>query len=117
MSKIKVRTFQTTIRSYNQLTVEVGTNCPMGGDSGHGGRTYLRINNDLCTNWRVRLVDERSRTYTVDQPCLLEIILGGDAEHRTLLQALRFAVTVLEDKLSEKGEWDDPISSKNRLIR
>src|SRR5207245_528611 len=31
--------------SCNELRVTVGTNCPQGGDSGHGGRTVLILEN------------------------------------------------------------------------
>ena len=32
-----------TATSANILTVRVGTNCPQGGDSGHGGKTVLSL--------------------------------------------------------------------------
>ena len=42
----KVATYKTTVESLNYLGVEVGTTGHMGGDSGHGGRTFFKLSNE-----------------------------------------------------------------------
>ena len=39
---------------FNTLTVTVGTNGYQGGDSGHGGRTYISIEDTGCTDIEAR---------------------------------------------------------------
>jgi hypothetical protein len=78
------------ITSANLLSVEVGTNCPQGGDSGHGGRTFFRLT-DLCsTDLRVRQPD--GKLAHVES---VEIVLGCDSECRTFVEALEFAAASL----------------------
>lgn len=74
----------------NILKVAVGSNCPQGGDSGHGGRTYFSLHNLGGTDLRV-IVD--GKKFDAD---LVEIIFGGDSEHDTFIQALEFALNVLK---------------------
>ena len=90
-----VRMFSHSVDCLNWLTVDVGTNCPQGGDWGHGGRTVLRIINEHQTNIQVGV--DRGPLKPVDQ---IEIVLGGDSEASTFLEGLEFAVRVLRDQLS-----------------
>ena len=78
------------IVSANILEVVVGTNCPQGGDTGHGGRTLLRIADAASTDMRLRQPDGTFRN--VDS---IEIVLGGDTECETFIEALEFAATSL----------------------
>ena len=102
----KIRTAITSITSANILTVEAGTTGYKGGDSGHGGRTYLRIKDDSSTDMRCTLkgvfYDEHGRSslrsYDTHNANQIEIILGGDTELDTFISALRFAADVLEKK-------------------
>ena len=115
----KIRTAITQITSANILTVEVGTTGYCGGDSGHGGRTYLRITDDSCTDMRCRVNGWRQHgtksvdigkgkkidvpsgddeTFETPDAHEVEIILGGDCEMETFTTALRFAADVLEKK-------------------
>ena len=59
----------------NILTVSAGTTGLKGGDSGHGGRTVIRIEDSGSTNIEVKLIPG-------DRACNqgIEIKLGGDAE-------------------------------------
>ena len=41
MSNVSIKS--KVITSANILQVSAGTNCPQGGDAGHGGRTYFKI--------------------------------------------------------------------------
>lgn len=81
----------TSFENLNFLGVDVGTNCPRGGDSGHGGRTVLRFTNEASTDMRIR-VDGGAQMEIQS----VELILGGDTECETLIQALEFAINALK---------------------
>jgi hypothetical protein len=63
----------------------VGTNCPNGGDTGHGGRTVLRMSDQGGTDMRVNGTPANT----------VEIVFGGDDEHLALTALLEFALAVL----------------------
>lgn len=88
-----VQTFGREIFDDCILEVEAGTNGFHGGDSGHGGRTYLRIEDGAQTDIRAALLG-----HCGDQG--FEVWLGGDAELRSFIKALKFAVKVLEDQVN-----------------
>ena len=46
----EISTYTREVISANILEVEAGTTGYMGGDSGHGGRTYLRIQDSASTD-------------------------------------------------------------------
>jgi hypothetical protein len=77
--------------SANLLRVTVGTNCPQGGDSGHGGRTVLIFEDLGGTDLRCS-VDSEAASYTKR----IEVVLGGDSECATFIQALEFAANTLK---------------------
>jgi hypothetical protein len=79
-----------TFESLNIITVHTGTNCPAGGDSGHGGRTVFGITNHASTDLRVGVNGE-----TTIEVSAVEIVLGGDTECETFIQALEYALNVL----------------------
>ena len=78
------------ITSANILQVQAGTNCPQGGDAGHGGRTVLRLIDCAGTAMQCRVNDGE----LVDAS-KIEIVLAGDTEKDTFTQALEFALAVL----------------------
>jgi len=84
------------ITSANILEVEAGTTGFKGGDTGHGGRTYLRIKDLAGTDINVNVVTNKFG-YTDE----LEITLGGDTELATFIEALKWAAGVLEIKSAE----------------
>jgi hypothetical protein len=84
------------ILHHNTLGVEVGTNCPKGGDTGHGSRTYLKIEDLGSTDIEVNLIRDDFR-----ETKGFELFLGGDAEYYTLIQALEFAVDELKKATKE----------------
>jgi hypothetical protein len=86
---MKVTTFAKTFESHNLLTVAVGTNCPQGGDGGHGGRTVLRLSED---GGPFIVKTDSGEKYAQ----FMEITMEGDTEGETFLDALKFAVMVLE---------------------
>lgn len=91
---IDVPTYKREIISANILEVEAGTNGYQGGDTGHGSRTYFRIENQGGTDIQVhplgRYCDEG-----------FEVSLGGDCELETIIMALKFITKVLEDGAKE----------------
>jgi len=90
-----VKTSKKTFTSANILTVEVGTNTPMGGDAGHGGKTIFRIVNEGATAWTLKLKDQYGNDHEVEDVNEVTIELYGDTEADTFVNALLFAVTEL----------------------
>lgn len=96
----------------NLLEVSVGSNCPRGGDAGHGGRTYLRLTDNGGTAWEIRIEggffqrrDDSEGEIIYEDPNSIKIVLGGDSEADTFLNCLKFAVRKLEEaKESKKSE-------------
>jgi hypothetical protein len=75
------------------LQYEVGTTGYKNGDSGHGGRTYIRLEDIACTDMRVRV--NGGQELDCDK---LEIIFGGDDELEAIVGALKFFSAVLENQ-------------------
>ena len=90
----EITTYTRDVVSASILTVEAGTTGYMGGDSGHGGRTYFRIEDQGSTDIQVlpigRYGDEG-----------FEVFLGGDCELETVIRALKFITKVLEEEAEE----------------
>jgi hypothetical protein len=93
---VEIETWKREITDANILSVEAGTNGYQGGDTGHGSRTYIRIQNQGGTDLGARVLLD-SLGY-VDG---VEIVLGGDAELSTIIEALKFATHVLEEGAQE----------------
>lgn len=91
---IEVPTYKREIVSANVLEVEAGTNGYQGGDTGHGSRTYFRIENEGGTDIKVRPLGRYG-----DEG--FEVTLGGDCELETIITALKFITKVLEDGAKE----------------
>ena len=94
---IDVTTYTRDIVSCNLLEVEAGTNGYQGGDSGHGSRSYFRIENQGGTDIRVKPLGR----YGDDG---FEVIIGGDCELETMITALKFITQALEDGAKEANE-------------
>ena len=92
-----ITTYSRDIYSANVLEVEAGTNGYQGGDSGHGSRTYFRIENAGGTDIEAQLIGP----YGTDG---IEVTLGGDCELDTIIQALKFIVKALEDGAKEADD-------------
>lgn len=71
--------------SANILEATVATNGYQGGDSGHGSRTYFCLEDLGGTDMDARVSDSK-----------VEIMLGGDTELETFIEALRWAADRLE---------------------
>jgi len=79
----------------NSLVAEVGSNCPQGGDSGHGGRTILSFEDTGATVLDVVIRDQLGNEQHIEDVAQVTLIFGGDSEHGTLVQALEFMLGVL----------------------
>ena len=89
---VEVETWKREIVDANVLSVEVGTTGYMGGDTGHGGRTFIRINDEGGTDISAKVIEDR-----YGDTMGIEIALGGDAELSTMIEALKFITQVLEE--------------------
>lgn len=79
---------ETEIVNCNIWGVKVATNGYCGGDSGHGSRTYFKLEDLASTDINIRLLKDKKG---------VEMMLGGDAELETFIQALRWAADNLEE--------------------
>ena len=89
---VDVETWEREIIDANILSVEAGTNGYQGGDTGHGGRTYIRISDEGGTDLSAKVLKDR-----YGDTSGIEIALGGDAELSTMIEALKFITKVLEE--------------------
>lgn len=79
------------IHNCNILKVRVGTTGYCGGDSGHGGRSFIEITDETSTCWEANLqYDPGGDVQSI------RIDLFGDSELETIIEALRFAADNLE---------------------
>jgi len=89
---VDVETWEREIIDANILSIEAGTTGYQGGDTGHGGRTFIRISDEGSTDIDARVITDRyGGTRSI------EIALGGDAELSTIIEAFKFITKVLED--------------------
>ena len=61
--KERVITKRKCITSANILYVEAGTNCPQGGDGGHGGMTYFMLEDDAGQGLDVKVNGAEDRDW------------------------------------------------------
>ena len=85
----EITTYTREILSANVLEVEAGTTGFMGGDTGHGGRAYFRIQDEGRTAMKMNASVARSgcRGFAV--------FLGADCELATTIRARTFTTPVL----------------------
>jgi hypothetical protein len=94
MKKIDVPVNAREVGCGDMFYVTVGTTGPKGGDSGHGGRTILKLDAGTSCDFRMRLNDEDPWIHGDG----ISLLVGGDMEMDAFLEALRFAVRELERK-------------------
>ncbi|WP_235847424.1 hypothetical protein [Intestinibacillus massiliensis] len=87
-------TYTREIYSANILEVEAGTNGFQGGDSGHGSRAYIRIEDMGGTDIRINPLGR-------DGEEGFELFPGGDCELEPMTTALKFITKALEDGAKE----------------
>lgn len=98
VSGVQIETFSREIWSNASVEVEAGTNGYKGGDFGHGSRTYFRIQNLTSADLQVNVINPGG-AYSSDGG--VEVILGGDDELCTIIEALEFILQALKDQRSE----------------
>jgi hypothetical protein len=89
MQQIKI--FKKEITGANIIEVCAGTNSPMGGDTGHGGRTVFPISDLASTDMRMAI--NGSPAQPIES---FMLVFGGDSEFNTFVEALRFALSIFE---------------------
>ena len=100
------------IVSANILEVAVGSTGFRGGDTGHGGRTYIRFTNKCSTDMRCKISNQagkyEDKWEMETEKENIELVFGGDTEFETLIQGLehilkvlKFKVYISEDKKSK----------------
>lgn len=94
---VKVPTCIREFSSANIIEVEVGTTGLCGGDTGHGGRTYLRIKDLSSTDMSCRLSGN-----SCGDTGQIEIMFGGDCELETFVEALEFVAETLRDQINTR---------------
>lgn len=101
-----ITTHSQKISMANILEVEAGTNGYHGGDTGHGSRTYFRIE-DLSST------DIRPRCYETEYGNKgIEVTLGGDCELDSIVEALEFIVDTLKKRTA--GDTDEQCDDDTR---
>jgi hypothetical protein len=88
-----VNTWKTEISECNIIAVEAGTNGYHGGDTGHGSRTYIRIEDKGGTDIDVKVTENNVGK-------AIEFVLGGDSELSTIIKTLEFAIKILKIQTS-----------------
>lgn len=88
---VSVNTIRGVLTSCNILEFSVGTTGECGGDYGHGGRTFIRM--DFSESCALK--------FNVLKSDIVEIALAGDCELDTLTGALEFMSLILSN--SKKG--------------
>lgn len=78
------------------LRATVSTTGYCGGDSGHGGRTEIVLDDLGSTEIQASFMEELSIRPGEYVDRRITISLGGDAELRVIIQALRFSAEALE---------------------
>ena len=91
-------TYNEEITSACIMEVEAGTNGYKGGDTGHGSRTYFRIEDLGGTDITVNKIPNNHGGNGG-----LEVILGGDCELQSMIEALKFITQVLEDGANDRN--------------
>lgn len=95
ISKVKME--EHTINSANILRVAAGTTGYRGGDSGHGGRTYIEIEDLAGTDIEYETLKGKEGNE------LLRINLGGDSELDTIIEGLDFISETLKRQADYKA--------------
>lgn len=95
---VPIETLSRDLIEANMMEVEVGTNGFFGGDQGHGSRTYFRLKNLGGTNMEVLTKPSDESENAVDE---VVIMLGGDSELLTFMDALSFALKVLDLQIGD----------------
>jgi hypothetical protein len=86
--------------------LRVGSNCPQGGDAGHGGRTLIELVNEgmAC---EVHVADGPNE-WVVRNPSMVRLVLGGDMEHQSITALLHAAAGLFNNTYVPCLESSEP---------
>ncbi|WP_449288384.1 hypothetical protein [Marinobacter salarius] len=90
----EIQTFTYTLTGVHIQSITAGTTGFMGGDRGHGGRTYLKIKDHGSTDLKIK----NPKSGLFEETSSIEISLGGDAELNSTIALLEYAVKVLKSQ-------------------
>jgi hypothetical protein len=86
--------------------LRVGSNCPQGGDAGHGGRTLIElVNEGMACEVHVANGPE---AWVVRNPSMVRLVLGGDMEHDTITTLLHGIAGLLRNNYVPCLESSEP---------
>ena len=86
--------------SFTISKLTIGTNGFKGGDSGHGSRTYIKLNIDGGNiHCYAKNVGRSNTTFTT-----LQIVAGGDDELHALIENLEEATKILKKMSDDKKD-------------
>lgn len=92
--------YDAEIVSANILNAKVRTNGYHGGDAGHGGHSYIELQNSSCSCMQITVSDEDGVVFQTEEGesgQSVRIDMRGDTELYTLIKSLRFMADALED--------------------
>ena len=95
IDRYPVTIYKKEITSCNILEVAAGTNGYQGGDGGHGSRTFIRFKDLGSTSLYVNKLGDYPDCGGV------ELVLAGDTELETIIEAFKFVVKVLETQAED----------------
>lgn len=92
--------YNAEIVSANILNAKACTNGYHGGDAGHGGHSYIELQNSSCSCMQITVSDEDGVVFQTEEGVAgqsVRIDMRGDTELYTLIESLRFMADALED--------------------
>ena len=101
--------YETEVIGANVLAARAATNGYQGGDAGHGGHSYIELEDMGGTAMEVSVNDEKIEEIFATGETLnpkVRIDVFGDTELMTLINALRF----MADALEEAAEYAESVS-------
>lgn len=98
----EISTYTREVISANILEVEAGTTGYMGSDSGHGGRTYFRIQDSASTDMEIRTFVDKHGCYG------FEVFLGGYRNGENFIGSDCLPVDCDNDHSENPADWMTP---------
>ena len=103
MTTRKPKTFKMRLVGGDVLEIEVGTNATQSRDNECDELTYFRLTdlvNSLC--WSITLTDNNGKVTTFDNISEIALTLKDEAWAETFIEALRFALYILETQYRDR---------------
>jgi hypothetical protein len=104
MPTTTIATRKATVQSACITHGKVETNCPQGGDSGHGGFARFEITDGSGADLLVTFVDREGEIFNLDDIKSIAIEVQGDHEANNLKAMLRWAANTLDNVISKNDQ-------------